>query len=61
METYEGDDFFNIGTGKENTIRGLAEMIKEVVGSYIPDKIITRSTKNLINQRLQSVLKRVSL
>lgn len=32
METYEGSDFFNIGTGKEITIRGLAEMIKEVVG-----------------------------
>ena len=32
METYEGDDFFNIGTGKEITIKGLAELIKEVVG-----------------------------
>ena len=32
METYEGNDFFNIGTGKEITIRGLAEMIKDVVG-----------------------------
>jgi GDP-L-fucose synthase len=32
MENYEGDDFFNIGTGKEITIRGLAELIKEVVG-----------------------------
>ncbi|WP_143315775.1 GDP-L-fucose synthase [Clostridium sp. HBUAS56017] len=32
METYEGNDFFNIGTGKEITIKGLAEMIKEIVG-----------------------------
>lgn len=32
METYEGNDFFNIGTGKEITIRGLAEMVKDVVG-----------------------------
>jgi GDP-L-fucose synthase len=32
MQTYEGNDFFNIGTGKEITIRGLAELIKEVVG-----------------------------
>lgn len=32
MENYEGDDFFNIGTGKEITIRGLSELIKEVVG-----------------------------
>jgi len=32
METYEGNDFFNIGTGKEVAIRGLAEIVKEVVG-----------------------------
>lgn len=32
METYEGNDFFNIGTGKEISIRGLAEMVKEIVG-----------------------------
>ncbi|MTK10739.1 MAG: GDP-L-fucose synthase [Clostridiaceae bacterium] len=32
METYEGNDFFNIGTGKEISIRGLAELVKEVVG-----------------------------
>lgn len=32
MNTYEGDDFFNIGTGKEITIRGLAELIRDVVG-----------------------------
>lgn len=32
METYEGNDFFNVGTGKELTIRGLAETIKQAVG-----------------------------
>lgn len=32
MEIYEGNDFFNIGTGKEITIRGLAELIKETIG-----------------------------
>ncbi|MBU6134273.1 GDP-L-fucose synthase [Clostridium tertium] len=32
MENYEGNDFFNIGTGKEITIKALAELIKEVVG-----------------------------
>ncbi|AKA67155.1 GDP-L-fucose synthase family protein [Clostridium scatologenes] len=32
MEIYKGDDFFNIGTGKEITIRGIAELIKEVIG-----------------------------
>lgn len=32
METYEGDDFFNVGTGKEISIKDLAELIKQVVG-----------------------------
>lgn len=32
METYEGNDFFNIGTGKEITIKDLAELIKDIVG-----------------------------
>lgn len=32
MENYEGNDFLNIGTGKEISIKGLAELIKEVVG-----------------------------
>jgi len=32
MQTYEGNDYFNIGTGKEISIRGLAEMVKEVIG-----------------------------
>lgn len=32
METYEGNEFFNIGTGKEITIERLAELIKDVVG-----------------------------
>ena len=32
METYEGNDFFNVGTGKELTIGELAEIIKGVVG-----------------------------
>ena len=32
MENYEGNDFFNIGTGRELSIKALAELIKEVVG-----------------------------
>lgn len=32
METYDGEEHVNIGTGKELTIGELAEMIKEVVG-----------------------------
>lgn len=43
MENYEGNDFFNIGTGKEITIKGLAELIKEVVG--YEGKIVWDSTK----------------
>lgn len=43
METYEGNDFFNIGTGKEITIRGLAEMVKEVVG--YEGKLVFDATK----------------
>lgn len=43
METYEGNDFFNIGTGKEITIRELAEMINEVVG--YEGKVVWDSSK----------------
>lgn len=43
METYEGNDFFNIGTGKELTIKELAELIKETVG--YEGKIIWDSSK----------------
>jgi len=32
LETYDGNEFFNIGTGKDVTIRELAELIKRVVG-----------------------------
>lgn len=32
MENYEGNEFFNVGTGKELSIRDLAEMIKRIVG-----------------------------
>ena len=32
MENYDGNEFFNVGTGKETSIRELAEMIKGIVG-----------------------------
>lgn len=32
MENYNDSNFINIGTGKDNTIREIAEIIKEVVG-----------------------------
>lgn len=43
METYNGNDFFNIGTGKELTIKELAELIKETVG--YEGKIVWDSNK----------------
>lgn len=43
METYEGNEFFNVGSGKEISIKQLAEMIKNIIGFdgelvYNPDK-----------------------
>ena len=32
MKNYSGNDFFNVGTGEDITIRELAELIGEVVG-----------------------------
>jgi GDP-L-fucose synthase len=32
METYDGNKFFNVGTGKEVSIKELAETIKKIVG-----------------------------
>jgi len=32
MKNYSGNDFFNVGTGEDVTIRELAELIREVVG-----------------------------
>mgnify|MGYP000021277033 FL=1 len=32
MDHYDGDDFFNVGYGREVTIRELAELIKKVTG-----------------------------
>lgn len=43
METYEGNDFFNIGTGQEITIKDLAELIKNIVG--YEGKIVWDSSK----------------
>ena len=32
MENYEGNEFFNVGTGKEISIKDLSELIKRIVG-----------------------------
>lgn len=54
METYEGNDFFNIGTGKEITIRGLAEIVKEVVG-YEGELVFDASKPNGTPRKLLDV------
>ena len=43
METYEGNEIVNIGTGEDVTIKELAEMIKEIVG--FDGKITNDTTK----------------
>jgi len=32
MENYDGDEYFNVGTGKEISIRELAVIIKDIAG-----------------------------
>ncbi|MFL0194654.1 GDP-L-fucose synthase family protein [Clostridium sp. WILCCON 0269] len=56
METYEGNDFFNIGTGKEITIRELAEMVKEVV-EYDGKLVFDASKPNGTPRKLLDVSK----
>ena len=43
METYDGDDIVNIGTGEDVTIKELAETIKEIVG--FEGEIVNDTTK----------------
>ena len=43
MDSYQGDEFFNVGYGAEVTIRELAEMIRKIVG--FEGEIIMDSTK----------------
>lgn len=43
METYDGNEIVNIGTGEDISIKELAEMIKEIVG--FEGKIINDTTK----------------
>jgi GDP-L-fucose synthase len=43
MESYNGNEFFNVGTGKEVSIRVLAETIKNIVG--YEGELVFNSTK----------------
>lgn len=56
METYEGNDFFNIGTGKEITIGDLAEMIKKIVG-YEGELVFDKSKPDGTPRKLLDVSK----
>ena len=43
LDNYQGNEFFNVGSGKEITIRELAELIKKAVG--FEGEIVMDSTK----------------
>lgn len=54
METYSGNDFFNIGTGTDVSIRELAELIKDVVG-FTGDIIYDDSKPDGMPQKVMDV------
>lgn len=56
MNNYPGNDPINIGTGKDHTIRELAEVIKRVVG-YEGDIVYDTSRPDGVGTRLQDVSK----
>ena len=60
MENYEGNDFVNVGTGKDLTIKELAEMIKNIIGFsgdlvYNSNKLDGTPKKLLDVSRLESL------
>lgn len=56
MKTYDGADFVNIGTGKDLSIKALAELIKHVVG-YEGDLVWNTSKPNGTPRKLMDVNK----
>ncbi len=60
MEHYEGNDFVNVGTGKDITIKDLAEMIKDVVG-FEGDLIFNTSKPDGTPRKLLDVSRLTSL
>ena len=56
MKTYDGADFVNIGTGKDLSIKALAELIKHVVG-YEGDLVWNTSKPDGTPRKLMDVSK----
>ena len=56
LENYSGEQHVNIGTGKEVTIRQLAETVKEVVG-YQGDIVWNRDMPDGTPRKLTDVTK----
>lgn len=56
MNSYSGNEPINIGTGKDHTIRELAEVIKKVVG-YKGDIVYDTSKSDGVGTRLQDISK----
>lgn len=56
MENYEGNEYFNVGTGKELTIKELAEMIKRII-DYKGDIIFDSSKPDGTPRKLLDVSK----
>lgn len=60
MDTYEGNDFFNIGTGMDISIKNLAEIIKEIVG-YTGELVFDSSKPDGTPRKLLEISKIESL
>jgi GDP-L-fucose synthase len=56
MENYDGDEFFNAGTGKDITIAELAQIIKKVVG-YEGELVFDTSKPDGMHRKLLDVAK----
>ena len=59
LERYEGDGFFNVGTGDDLSIRELAETVKDIVG-FKGDIVFDASKPDGMPQKLMDVSKLTS-
>ncbi|MAF20339.1 MAG: GDP-fucose synthetase [Parcubacteria group bacterium] len=56
MQNYSGNEVFNIGTGKDYTVRDLAEIVKEVIG-YTGEIVYDISKPDGVLVKLQDISK----
>jgi GDP-L-fucose synthase len=56
MQNYSGNEVFNIGTGKDYTVRDLAEIVKEVIG-YTGNVVYDISKPDGVLVKLQDISK----